>query len=275
MIGTGAGSFADPGAATRSGGDNIRVVGGANATIQNNVIGFSAGNGVALNTNATGAQILSNEIRGNGLTNSASGGVNVGAGSTSTIQTNLIAANNGAGVDVANGAGANTIVNNTLTGNGTGAGSVTSGIRLLGSSNTIDRNIITASTGAGVMVGAAGLTNTITKNSIFANTGIGIDLLSAADNQTTGTAPFVTLNDTGDADAGGNGLLNFPVITNAAISGSNLVINGFARPGSAIEMFIAAVRSIKFRRRQDLSSSRSRKAPARTRTMAPAPTRIR
>jgi uncharacterized repeat protein (TIGR01451 family) len=239
VIGTGAVSFADPGAATRSGGDNIRVVGGANATIQNNVIGFSAGNGVALSTNATGAQILSNEIRGNGLTNSASGGVNVGAGSAATIQTNLIAANNGAGVDVASGAGANTIVNNTVTGNGTGAGSVTSGIRLLGSSNTIDRNIITTNTGAGVMVGSTGATNTITKNSIFANTGIGIDLLSAGDNQTTGTAPFVTLNDMGDADAGGNGLLNFPVFSTASIFNGNLVLKGFARPGSVIELFVA------------------------------------
>jgi len=239
IIGTGAGSFADPGAATRSGGDNIRVVGGANATIQNNVIGFSAGNGVALNTNATGAQILSNEIRGNGLTGSASAGVNVGAGSASTIQTNLIAANNGAGVDVANGAGASTIVNNTLTGNGTGAGSVTSGIRLLGSSNTVDRNIITTSAGAGVMVGAAGTLNVITKNSIFANSGIGIDLLSAADNQTTGTPPYVTLNDPGDTDVGGNGLLNFPVLTSASIFNGNLIIKGFARPGSVIELFVA------------------------------------
>jgi uncharacterized repeat protein (TIGR01451 family) len=239
VIGTGAGLFADPGAATRSGGDDIRIVGGTNATIQNNVIGFSAGNGVALTTNATGAQILSNEIRGNGLTNSASGGVNVGSGSTSTIQTNLIAANNGAGVDVATGAGANTIVNNTLTGNGVGVGSVTSGIRLLGSSNTIDRNIITTSAGAGVMVGATGATNTITRNSIFANAGIGIDLLSASDNQTTGTAPFVTINDTGDSDAGGNGLLNFPVVSSASIFGGNLIVKGFARPGSIIELFVA------------------------------------
>lgn len=239
VIGTGAGSFADPGAATRSGGDDIRIVGGTNTTIQNNVIGFSAGNGVALNTNATSAQILSNEIRGNGLTNAASGGVNVGSGSTSTIQTNLIAANNGAGVDVANGAGANTIVNNTLAGNGVGAGSVTSGIRLLGSSDTIDRNIITTSAGAGVMAGGTGTLNTITRNSIFTNTGIGIDLLSASDNQTTGTAPFVTVNDTGDADAGGNGLLNFPVVSSASIFGGNLVIKGFARPGSVIELFVA------------------------------------
>jgi uncharacterized repeat protein (TIGR01451 family) len=240
VIGSAAGAFADPGAAARSAGDDVRLVGGTNATIQNNVIGFSAGNGIALTSSATGAQILSNEIRGNGVTNSALGGVNVGAGSSATIQGNLIAANNGAGVDVANGAGANTIVNNTLSGNGVGGGgAVTTGVRLLGSSNTVDRNIITTSGGAGVMVGAGGAQNVITKNSIFANAGIGIDLLSAADNQSTGTAPFVTLNDSGDADTGGNGLLNFPVLTSATVLNGNLTLQGFARPGSVIELFIA------------------------------------
>src|SRR5205814_3342641 len=80
VIGTGAGAFTDPGAAARSVGDNVRLVGATGTTIQNNVIGFSAGNGLALNTNSSGAQIVSNEIRGNGLTNSTLSGLNVSSG---------------------------------------------------------------------------------------------------------------------------------------------------------------------------------------------------
>ncbi|MFN2476900.1 MAG: beta strand repeat-containing protein [Chthoniobacterales bacterium] len=246
IIGSGAGGFVDPGAAARSVGDDVRVVGGTTATIQNNVIGFSGGNGIALSTNATGAQILSNEIRGNGLTNALLSGINVGSGSAGTVQGNLLVANSGAGAETAIGAGASTIVNNTFTGNGAGAGGVSAGVRLLGSSTTFDRNIITANAGAGVLVGASGAQNTLTKNSIFQNGGIGIDLLAAADNQATGTAPFVTLNDSGDPDVGGNDLLNFPVITSAAISEGNLVLQGFARPGSTIELFLADPDPTKF-----------------------------
>jgi CSLREA domain-containing protein len=47
---------------------------------------------------------------------------------------------------------------------------------------------------------------TLLHNSIWGNTDLGIDLLDAG-------VPGVTLNDTGDADSGPNGLQNFPVIT--------------------------------------------------------------
>ena len=237
VIGTTASSFADPGA-TRSGGDNVRVAGG-NGTIQNNLIGFSAGEGVTIS--AASWQILSNEIRGNGIGNPTLGGVNV-ASATATVQGNLVTANQGAGVDMNGGTGSNNIVNNTVSGNGVG-NSVTPGVRVFSTSSTIDRNIATANAGAGVMVTSGATSNVITRNSTFGNgpstAQIGIDLLAAADNQSTGTAPFVTTNDSGDGDGGGNGLLNFPVITSAYISGGNLVLNGFARPGSAIEFFIA------------------------------------
>src|SRR5439155_24342462 len=133
-------------------------------TVQNNVIGFSGGNGVALSSNAMGAQLLSNEVRGNGLTSSLLSGINMGAGSAGTVQGNLLIANNGAGLETAATAGSSTVVNNTVSGNGVGgAGAVTSGMRLLGSSSTIDRNIITASAGAGLIVGSGGAQDTITK----------------------------------------------------------------------------------------------------------------
>jgi hypothetical protein len=61
---------------------------------------------------------------------------------------------------------------------------------------------------------------TISGNSIHDNAGIGIDLV---------TPVFqygVTLNDPGDADSGGNGLQNFPVLTSAGGSGSVTTIDG-------------------------------------------------
>ena len=47
----------------------------------------------------------------------------------------------------------------------------------------------------------------------------------------------VTLNDNGDSDNGPNHLLNFPIITSAYMSGSNLVVKGWSRPGTTIEFF--------------------------------------
>ncbi len=253
LIGTTASSFSDPGA-SRSGGDNVRVVGGSSGVLRYNAIGYSAGAGVGLESGSNSWQVTGNEIRGNGIGNSSLAGLDVNASSGATITGNLIAGNEGAGIDSVNSGGSNSIVNNTVTGNGVGttASVVTAGIRLYGAGSTVDRNIINANFGAGVMVTSSASSNTITRNSIYANgtitnkggggpsNQIGIDLLSSTDNQSTGTSTFVTINDNGDGDAGGNGLLNFPVITSAQIVGSNLVLKGYARPGAAIEFFIVA-----------------------------------
>ena len=49
----------------------------------------------------------------------------------------------------------------------------------------------------------------------------------------------MTLNDNGDADAGPNGLRNFPVVVSASLDRHRAFAGGFARPGSAIELYIA------------------------------------
>jgi hypothetical protein len=99
--------------------------------------------------------------------------------------------------------------------------------------NTIDNN------GIGVVVGdgPAGTTQilndhtVISQNSIFDNTpGLGIDLQGDG----------VTLDQPGGTRPGPNNFLNFPVLTSAVIVGGNLQLEGFARPGSVIELFIAA-----------------------------------
>lgn len=255
VIGAVATSFSDPGAGVRTGGDNVRSTGGMSGTVRNNMIGFAAGAGFSLSSGSTGWLIESNEIRGNGIGNSNLAGISIQNGSgSSTVRGNLIVGNEGAGVDLYQGSGTSVLENNTITGNGIGpnANVVTPGARLYGASNLVDRNVINANFGAGVMVTSASSGNTITRNSIYANgtitnkagggpsNQIGIDLLAASDNQSTGTAPFVTVNDSGDADTGGNGLLNFPVLSTAQILVGNLTLKGYARPGSAIEFFIAA-----------------------------------
>jgi uncharacterized repeat protein (TIGR01451 family) len=255
VIGSTAASFTDPGAATRTLGDNVRVVGGDNGFVRYNAIGFAQGKGIQLGGGADGWTVTGNEVRGNGIGNSNLDGLDVeNTSGSNTITSNLFVANEGAGVDTSQSSGSNTIENNTITGNGVGpnANVETPGVRLYGTGNVVRLNIVSANFGAGVMVTSGSTGNRITRNSILANgtitnkagagpsNQIGIDLLSAANSQTTGTAPFVTLNDAGDADAGGNDLLNFPLLVSARAIGSNLVLQGLARPGAEIELFVAA-----------------------------------
>jgi uncharacterized repeat protein (TIGR01451 family) len=254
ILGATATSFTDPGA-TRSVGDNIRSAGANSGTIQNNLIGYSNGKGIQLGGGSTGWTVQNNEVRGNGINNSNLDGIDIENGSGGNIVVgNLFTANEALGVDMYQSSGANTIQNNTITGNGIGpnANVETAGVRVYGTGSLIDRNIINANYGAGVLVTTNATQNIITRNSIYANGTItnkasaaasgeiGIDLQTATDNENTGTSPFVTINDSGDADAGGNGLLNFPVLVNATIYSGNLILTGYARPGSVIEFFIAA-----------------------------------
>ncbi len=256
IVGSPAPTFSDPGAAARSGGDNIRSVGGDNGTIRNNLIGFSAGKGVGLENGSTGWSVTNNEVRGNAIGNPSLDGIdieNAGSGNA-TVSGNLFINNGGVGIDGYQGGGGNSIVNNTVNGNGRGLGTVpeTAGVRLYSSNNTVDRNIIFDNGGAGIMVTDGGQNNLITRNSIYANGSrtspeqIGIDLLETGQDVTTGTPVagrgYVTPNDLGDADAGANGLLNFPVIESAILDTANgvVVIKGWARPGATVEFFVAA-----------------------------------
>jgi parallel beta-helix repeat protein len=119
--------------------------------------------------------------------------------------------------------------------------------------STVDRNVCFENYGAGVMVLATSNGNTITRNSFYDNgtiagdggggaTGqIGIDLLDNGDDDKGGSAPFFTLNDLGDIDVDGNRLFNFPILASASLSGANLIVSGWARSGSTIELFVADV----------------------------------
>lgn len=254
VIGAGAASFADPGAGVRSGGDHVRAVGGDNGIVTGSLIGFATGSGVALTGASDGWQVTGCELRGNAIGQGARDGIAIEASGTATVTANLVTTHEGAGVDAATSTGAVTLVNNTVTlsGRGTGAGVETPGVRLGGNGNLLDRNVLVNNYGAGVMVLSTAATNRFTRNSMSGNGAItnasggaasgqiGIDLLRAADNAATGTTPFYTVNDNGDPDAGANGLLNFPVIESAVLANGSFTVSGWARPGSAIELFLAA-----------------------------------
>ncbi len=228
------------------------LIGGADATLRNIISGNGTSGILYASTNTTvqgnfiGTDITGTLDRGNtargievvgdhrssdpALTTITIGGTATGAG-------NLISGNNSNGISVRNGISTiqgnfiGTQVNGTsaLGNSGEGISIITFGNPVTGSiggaaagaGNTIAHN-----TGAGVSIGAT--TVTILRNSMFSNGNFGIDLSGGF------------LNDNGDVDTGPNNLLNFPVLTTATISGGNVILEGFARPASNIELFIAA-----------------------------------
>ncbi len=83
-------------------------------------------------------------------------------------------------------------------------------------------NRIAFNDSSGVLLYDANCTgNSIRGNEIFSNGQLGINLFGGSEN-----AYGVTANDAGDADAGANGLQNFPVLTNVAVSGSSTTVRG-------------------------------------------------
>jgi uncharacterized repeat protein (TIGR01451 family) len=262
IIGSSASAF-PCGAATTvasrtSNADNIRSVGGDAGTVRNNLIGCAAGKGFGVEGSSVGWLISDNEIRGNGIGNTNLDGIDLESSGSKNhaVRGNLIVENAGVGVDGYQGAGGNLIERNTITGNGVAQGDVpreTAGVRIYSSNNTVKNNVIALNYGAGVLVTDTSAGNLISQNSMYdngtvlaangaaASAQVGIDLNAPGESVATGTVPYVTRNDSGDTDAGGNSLLNFPVFETAQIIGSTLQLTGYARAGSTIELFIAAV----------------------------------
>ena len=252
VIGTAASSFTAPSTTTNA--DGIRLVPGtSNTTISNNLIGFNQGKGIAVDGGVTGVTITGNEVDNNAQSNSTYGAIDI-QGSGATVSGNLLLNNAGTGLDSYTSSGSNTFSGNTLTGNGGGttanAPSVTAGVRVYGSGNTVSQNVISNSYGDGIMLASSATTTKLSQNSIFnngnvaaangatASGAIGIDLLTTNDgNAGAGGTPFVTLNSS--ATNGANALVNFPVITSTAVVGTNLLVQGYAKAGATLEFFLA------------------------------------
>lgn len=160
-------------------------------------------------------------------------------GSGVVIQQNLIEASASTAIDGEDKVDGTLITENSFTTSGQDGGDCGGGpeqmaIKLAGNDSSISNNVIYQNGGAGIAI-VDGTSNLISQNSIYANgtvtPSLGIDL----------DMDGVTLNDTSDSDSGPNNLENFPVINSAFISGTNLVVTGWASPGTTVEVFFTDV----------------------------------
>jgi len=237
---------------TGGGQSGVLINSGATGTlIQNNTVYSNRAN-ITFNNNTSGnasaATITGNVIRDSRETNADGIELN-GGNSNLTISNNQILRNAGFGIDYIGGVNTgNTITGNTFVGNGTQGGGQQSGIGLRSNgsnNNVISNNSFVNNTGAGIVALPGTTSNVFSQNTFSGNgtnsaagLGLAIDLMATGATGTNGDG--VSLNDNGDADTGANGVLNFPVITSATISNGNLVVKGYARAGSKIELYAAA-----------------------------------
>ncbi len=253
VLGTKASAMQKP-TANPNGGNNFIYFGSDNAVITNNFVAYSDAMGGYFTFDCNGAEVYNNEFAHNSQVYYYTDGLDIAFNtSTANVYGNYFHNNLGNGFDTYTATGGHSFENNTVTQNGRG-NQESAGVRVYGSGNTYRKNIIHTNYGAGVMVTSAATNMTISENSIYDNGSIasfpvqpwptqtyqvGIDLLKSGDDHGRGTGPFYTVNDDGDVDAGGNTLLNFPVIESATQVGGNLVVKGFAPAGAKIEFFIA------------------------------------
>lgn len=232
-----------------SGGNMGIVFTGANALVRGNYVSVD-NSGIRGNSPGAGAQVSYNEvIRSSGAPgNTFDGILIIGSASNVRIENNIARDQAGAGIEMGFESGTMTgviISNNTVRNNGYLGGSPSAepaGIaawRYSGSNVEISLNRIENNAGPGLMM--SNVTGTrITQNQFSNNGGLAIDLYSTdTDPNSMGPGAGPTLNDAGDVDSGANGLLNFPVITAATVVNGEFSLAGFARPGSAIELYVA------------------------------------
>jgi CSLREA domain-containing protein len=195
----------------------INSVIGGNSPVEGNIISANGEHGVRIHNGATGNAVRGNTIGLNEAGAADRGNANSGVlldnapdnfvGGINPDYGNLIAGNSANGVLVQGGSSSNNIRYNRigLDANGGAMPNDGAGVRFNQSSdNRVTDNTIKYNAQGGVLVLTNGQMNRIRTNSISQNTGLGIDLNNDG----------VTLNDgAGDPDTGGNGLQNFPVIT--------------------------------------------------------------
>lgn len=236
---------------------------GGSSTASRNVISGNNEAGVII----TGAASIGNVIAGNFIgTNAAgtaaianAGGVAIDSASGNTVggadagARNVISGNAGDGVVI--GGGGQNLVQNNLIGPGADGrsdlGNALNGVMILESvGNTVGGmtpgtgNVIAFNRQVGVLIAPvfrASANNAINGNAIFANGGGAIDLsLNPHDPFSDGP----TANDAGDADAGTNGLQNFPVINSVTstgtVQGSLDSLPAFTAYPVRVEFFAAA-----------------------------------
>ena len=251
VLGSTALSFTDPGVALRVKGDVVRVLGGDAGSVRDCLIGYANGSGIAFTAGSDGWTVDGVNVFSNTLGNAALGQIVLSASGTLTATRTSVQGGDGPGIDAAGATSGVSCTNLSVRQNGRGGGAVNAGLRLGGSGGTLDRCVIQDHVGAGVLVTSTGSGWILTRNNFSGNgasapsagggtTGqVGIDLLASGDDAGRGTSPFVTRNDNGDGDTGGNALVNFPVIESAVLANGSFTVSGWARPGSVIELFVS------------------------------------
>ncbi len=215
---------------------------GGDMVVDGNYIATTTGSGVLI-TGGTSNTVQNNHFTNNG--NSAcDDGITLTGGSGITIQQNLIEGSASAGIDAASFSGGAVITENFITSSGQDGGNCSGnvenmGIKIAGNNSQLTNNVIFSNGGAGIVV-MGGTGNLISQNSIYAN-GTSGDALGIDLDASTSAGDDVTLNDNGDSDSGPNNLMNFPIINSVFISGTNLMISGWSRPGATIEFFLTDV----------------------------------
>lgn len=196
--------------------NGITISSGSNNVVQNNFIG----------TDVSGNAKQANSGIGISVFNAGTAPDNNTIGGTSTLARNVISGNSNFGIAVLN-ATRTTIQGNSIgVGfNGTTALGNAGGIRIESSGVTVGGpatgagNIIANNNNGGGIRVFSGTGNPIRGNSIFANQELGLDLVGGTETNR------VTANDPGDTDSGPNNLQNFPVLTNARLSGGNTLVD--------------------------------------------------
>ncbi|MEB8330681.1 right-handed parallel beta-helix repeat-containing protein [Flavobacteriaceae bacterium KMM 6897] len=222
------------------------VIGGT-AIIARNF--FNGSDIAAIRINGGSNTILEyNHIFQNGTGTTCMDNILLDSGSGIIIRYNLINDAAGIGIEGVNYSGGLVITENTITGNGISSVACSSGIfddagiRLKAANVEVSKNIIHGNRGEGVVVAENVTGIWITQNSMYNNglraPSLGIDL----DNSKK-TGDGVSLNDNGDGDSGPNNLNNFPIFKTISTNGANLIVQGWARPGAIIELFISDVSS--------------------------------
>ncbi len=234
------------GAASLANEDGVFISGGAaNNSVSVNVVSGNTSNGIEIrDINSTGntvqANLIGTDSSGNNSIPNNAGVVVFSApgaliGGNSTSLGNVISGNASFGVFLTSSSPATTnrVQNNFVgsTRNGASLGNNSCGIALTGDNGTITDNTIAFNHNDGICV-LSGTGNLILANRIFSNSRLGIDL----------GPDGVTANDAGDPDAGANDLQNFPILTAAVNSGSNLSVRGTlnSTPNSQFSIFVFA-----------------------------------
>jgi parallel beta-helix repeat protein len=228
------------------------------ATVRNNFVTVN-NSAIRSDGGGTGSIVTLNEVArpSSGHTNTFDGILLINGASSVQIVANLVRDQRGGGIELGFGNSSDVyanvqVTNNTVLNNGFDSGSTPSTERLgmvaynyTGSNVVFARNRVLNNGGPGMVVlNATG--TTLSQNSFSSNggltavSGIAIDLdPNTRDPNALNTPNGVTINDANDADTGPNGLLNYAVITSAIIANGELSLTGFARPGSAIELYSA------------------------------------